>query len=68
VLGAAVLSNKSYTRYFLKIPWQFAFCYHTAPQGFPAKNHWHAPGPTGVSGRKNIRALKVYVFKLCFTV
>ena len=50
VLGAAILSNKSCTRYFLKLPWQLAFCLYTAPQGFPYKNHWHAPGPTGVSG------------------
>jgi hypothetical protein len=28
-----------------------AVCWVNAVQGFPAKNHRHAPGPTGVSGR-----------------
>jgi hypothetical protein len=39
VLGAAVLSNKSCNKYFLKLPWQLAFCIHSAPWDFPVKTH-----------------------------
>ena len=51
VLGAAVFSNKSCTRYFLKLPWQFAFCIHTYTQDFPVKTHRYAREPAGVSGK-----------------